>query len=155
MELKQLLIALIAIWVSARLLGQLFTSLGRPAMLGELIDHLQPQRGLAASLFAEDDRRRGMVGAAVDFIPRRVVRAFRAMLLEQRVGLGVFLAERILRQPVMFEKLLNFHPCGISKAEGLGPSVMSNTCSASVFALVEQVLYIFRPTNPQSKVLNK
>jgi Kef-type K+ transport system membrane component KefB len=37
MELKQLLIALIAIWVSARLLGQLFTSLGRPAMLGELI----------------------------------------------------------------------------------------------------------------------
>ena len=37
MELKQLLIALIAIWVSARLLGQLFASLGRPAMLGELI----------------------------------------------------------------------------------------------------------------------
>ena len=78
---------------------------------GQLVDHLQPQGRLAAPLFAEDDRRPGTFGVAVDLVPRRMMGGVQAELAEDVVGLGVFRTERVLRDAVMGQELLHLHQC--------------------------------------------
>ena len=72
--------------------------------------HLKAQGGLAAPLLAEDQRRRGVARAAEEFVPGRVVDLVEAGSLEDRVGLGVFLAERVAGDPMMLQELINLHP---------------------------------------------
>ena len=80
-----------------------------PVVGGQFVDHLQPQRRLAAPLFAEDDRGRRAFGVPVDFVPRRVMRGVQAKLAEDVVGLGVLRTERVLRDAVMGQELLHLH----------------------------------------------
>jgi hypothetical protein len=80
-----------------------------------VLDNLQPDRRFARALFAKHDCRRGSPRIAVDFVPRGMERAVRTDLLKQRIGLRVLLRERILRQSMMFEKLLNFHRNPLSR----------------------------------------
>ena len=78
-------------------------------VVGRVLDDLQSQRRLAAPLFTEDNGRGGSPRIAVDLVPRGMKRAARANLLKEWIGLSVLLRERVLRQTVMFEKLLDFH----------------------------------------------
>ena len=75
----------------------------------ELGDRLEPKRGLAAALFAEDDGGRGLARIAEELGPGRVVGRADAGLLEQGVGLGVLLVEGVAADSVMFQKLLDLH----------------------------------------------
>src|SRR5215471_16625243 len=62
------------------------TAIGVLAVVtGDLIDDLQPQGRLAAPLFAEDHRRRGLFGAPIDFVPRWMIGAFETMPLEDLI----------------------------------------------------------------------
>ena len=76
----------------------------------ELGGRLEPQRGLAAPLLAEDQGRRGVGRAAEELVPGRVVDRRQAAALEDRVGLGVLLAERVAGDPVVPEELFGLHP---------------------------------------------
>ena len=76
----------------------------------QLGDRLEPERRLAAPLLAEDQGRRGVGRAAEELVPGRVVDRHEAAPLEDRVGLGVFLAERVAGDPVVLEKLFGLHP---------------------------------------------
>ena len=69
----------------------------------ELGRRLEPQGGLAAPLLAEDEGRRGVGRAAEELVPGRVVDRRETAPLEDRVGLGIFLAERVARDPVMLK----------------------------------------------------
>ena len=70
---------------------------------------LQPQGRLARSLLAEHDRGGRLGRIAIHFVPTRMVGAEDAMILEDRIGLRIFLGEGIDADPVMVEKLLNLH----------------------------------------------
>ena len=76
----------------------------------ELGDRLEPQGRLAAPLLAEDQGRRGVGRAAEELVPGRVVDRRQAPPLEDRVGLGVLLAERVAGDPVMPQELFGLHP---------------------------------------------
>ena len=80
---------------------------------GQFVDDLQPQCGLAAPFLSKDDCCRGF-RVAVNLVPRRMVRRVQAMPLENVIGLGVFLPERVLLDAMMGEKLLNLHVRSIS-----------------------------------------
>ena len=84
----------------------------RAVVVGQMPGDLQPQGRLARPLFAEHDRRGRLGRIAVDFVPRRMVHAGDAMLLEHRIGLRIFLGERIGGDAVMIEELLDFHWAG-------------------------------------------
>ena len=90
----------------------------------DLGDRLEPQRGLAAPFLAEDQRRRGIGRAAEELVPGRVVDRRQAAALEDRVGLGILLAERVARDAVMLQELFRLHPwrglsCWISESGSL------------------------------------
>ena len=70
---------------------------------------LQPHGRFAGALFAEDDRRGRLGRVAVDLVPGGVIGAVDAVLLEDRIGLRIFLRKRIARDAVMLEKGLDFH----------------------------------------------
>ena len=76
----------------------------------DLRRRLEPQGGLAAPLLAEDQRRRGIGGAAEELVPGRVVNGREAPALEHRVGLGILLAERVALDSVMLQELFRLHP---------------------------------------------
>ncbi len=81
----------------------------RAIVVGHVPHDLQPHRGLAGTLFAKHDRRGRFIGVAVDLVPRRMMRARDTVVFEDRIGLRIFLRERIGANAVMFEKLLGFH----------------------------------------------
>ena len=76
--------------------------------------HLHPHGRLAGALFAEDDRRGRLGRVAVDLVPHGMIGRVAAALLEDRVGLRVFLRERIDRDAVVFEQLLDAHEESLS-----------------------------------------
>ena len=76
---------------------------------GGVIDNLQTQRSLTASLFTKHDCRRWRSGITKNLVPCGVKRSACTELLEQWVGLSVLLTEWILLQAMVLKKLLNFH----------------------------------------------
>ena len=84
----------------------------RAVVFGQMLGDLQTDGRLAGPFFAEHDRRRRVGRIAVDFVPRRVIHAGDAVFLEHRIGLRIFLGERIGGDAVMFEKLLDLHAAG-------------------------------------------
>lgn len=74
-----------------------------------VVDDLQSQCRLAAPFFTEDHCRRWGTGITKNLVPGRVKCSPSTELLKQRIGLGIFLAERILLQAMVFKKLLDFH----------------------------------------------
>ena len=81
----------------------------RAVVFRQMLGDLQPHGRLARALFAEHDRRGRIGRIAVDFVPGRMVHAGDAVFLEHRIGLRIFLGERIGGDAVMFEELLNLH----------------------------------------------
>ena len=75
----------------------------------ELGRGLEPQGGLAAALLAEDQGRAGVLGAAEELRPGRVVDLPEALALEDRVGLRVLLAERVAADAVVAQELVDLH----------------------------------------------
>jgi hypothetical protein len=78
-----------------------------------MIDQLQPHRGFSRAFRAEHDGGRGLLGIADDFAPRRVKRSRDAEIAEDRIGLCVFVHERVAHQLMVLEKLKLGHD-GIS-----------------------------------------
>ena len=101
-----------------------------PVVDGQFVDHLQPQRRLAAPLFAEDDRGRRALGVSIDFVPRRVMGGVQAKLAEDVVGLGVLRTERVLRDAVMGQELLHLHQWSLENLHfrGGGDSFQGGKC---------------------------
>jgi hypothetical protein len=77
------------------------------------LDQLQSDGGFAGAFFAEDDGGAGIAAVSEDFIPCWMMDGFGAVMLEDVIRLGVFLAEGVDANAVMFEELLEFHGPGI------------------------------------------
>ncbi len=78
-------------------------------VLAQMPRDLQPQGRFAGPFLAEHDRSGRLGRIAVNLVPGRMMRAGDAEVLEDRIGLGVFLGERIGANAVVFEKLLCVH----------------------------------------------
>ena len=74
---------------------------------------LQPHRRLARPFLTEDDRSRRLGWIAEHLVPRRVEGAADAVILEDLIGLRVFLRERIVGDAVVLEKLRCFHDASV------------------------------------------
>ena len=81
--------------------------LGIPA--GQMSCDLQPNGGLTRALFAKHDRRRRFRGITVNLVPGRMMRTENTVVLEHRIGLGIFFAKGIPLNSVMIEKLIEIH----------------------------------------------
>ena len=108
-------------------------------VVGQVPDDLQPQGRLARALLAEHDRRGRLGRIAVDLVPGRMIGVGDAVALEDQVGLGVFVGKGIRRDPVMFEKRLDFHDRFITQMNtddqhhhqrGEQPTHLDRSCSA-------------------------
>jgi hypothetical protein len=75
----------------------------------EVPHHLQLEGRLARALLTEHDRRARVGGIPVDLVPGRMKRRLQTGPLEDRVVLGVFLGERVARDAVVLEELVDFH----------------------------------------------
>lgn len=78
-------------------------------MVLESFDELQADGGFARTFFPEDNGGAGVAAVTEDFVPGRVMNGLGAVLLEDVVGLGVFLAEGVESYAVVFEELLELH----------------------------------------------
>ena len=97
-------------WVEIVVLDDIHPLLGmRPIMLVEMADDLQPHGRLARPFFAEHHGGGRLGRIAVDLVPGRMKGAVDAVFLEDRIGLGVFLGERIDLDAVMCEEAVGFH----------------------------------------------
>ena len=101
------------------------------------IEQLNSQGGLAGAFFPKDDRGAWIAAIPEDFIPCRVIDRLRTMLLENVVGLSVFLTERIDPDAVVFEELTGFHGKMIRRRRSLNrwAPVARRTCSNIPYAL--------------------
>ena len=79
----------------------------------ECLDQLQSDGGFAGAFFAEDDGGAGIAAVSEDFIPCWMMDGFGAVMLEDVIGLRVFLTEWIDANAVMFKELLEFHKPGV------------------------------------------
>src|SRR5436305_3957321 len=70
---------------------------------------LQPEGRFAGAFFTEDNGSRWLRRIAKDLVPRRMVRALDAEFFEHRIGLRIFLRERIAGDAVVIQELLDFH----------------------------------------------
>ena len=78
-------------------------------MLGQMASDLKSYGRLSGTFFTKDKRGGGCTWVAVDFFPAWVVATINAMLLEDRVSLSVLFGEGVATDPVVFQKLLDFH----------------------------------------------
>ena len=71
---------------------------------------LQPERSLAAPLFAKDQGRRGVGRAAEELTPRGMVHGGETAPFEDSIRLSVFLTEGIASDSMMLKKMIELHP---------------------------------------------
>ena len=78
-------------------------------VVGQMPGELQADGRLARALLAEHHGRGRLRRIAVDFVPRRMVGVADAGPLEDQIGLGVLVGERIGGDSVMIEERLDSH----------------------------------------------